>query len=286
MWWPTQARSPLATQKVLFSSAPQASTRPRRGDRQRERVGHVAARAAQHQRPAARRRRAAPSRRCACGSGGRGRGTSVGDRGQPLERVVVAVGDRLVGDVAARHHERHADVGEQQVVQRRVRQHHAEVAAERGATDGAPPARVRRRRGASTIGRVAPGEQRRLLVRQRDQRARRLAGRRHQRERLVLAVLARAQRGHRRLVVGAAREVVAADALDGDDPRPSRSAATAAARAPRRRQSSPRQQPQRRPALRAGVGLGVEAAVGRVLVLGRRSAAHISKPAIVVSGRS
>ena len=26
MWWPTQARSPLATQKVLLSSAPQASS--------------------------------------------------------------------------------------------------------------------------------------------------------------------------------------------------------------------------------------------------------------------
>ena len=26
MWWPTQARPPLARQKVLFSSAPQASS--------------------------------------------------------------------------------------------------------------------------------------------------------------------------------------------------------------------------------------------------------------------
>ena len=26
MWWPTQARAPLATQNVLFSSAPQASS--------------------------------------------------------------------------------------------------------------------------------------------------------------------------------------------------------------------------------------------------------------------
>ena len=29
MWWPTQARSPCARQKVLLSSAPQAEDRPR-----------------------------------------------------------------------------------------------------------------------------------------------------------------------------------------------------------------------------------------------------------------
>ena len=51
----------------------------------------------------------------------------VRDSGEPLERVVVAVGDRLVGDVPARHHERLAGVREQQVVERRVRQHHAEL---------------------------------------------------------------------------------------------------------------------------------------------------------------
>jgi hypothetical protein len=51
----------------------------------------------------------------------------IGDSSQALQRLVVSVGDRLVGDVAARHDERRARVGEQQVVQGRVRQHHAEL---------------------------------------------------------------------------------------------------------------------------------------------------------------
>ena len=51
----------------------------------------------------------------------------VGERREADERVVVAEGDRFVGDVSARHHERRAGVGEQQVVKRRVRQDHAEL---------------------------------------------------------------------------------------------------------------------------------------------------------------
>ena len=48
---------------------------------------------------------------------------------EPLVRLVVVVGDRLVGAVAARQHERPAEVGEQEVVERRVREHHAEPGA-------------------------------------------------------------------------------------------------------------------------------------------------------------
>ena len=86
-----------------------------------------------------------------------------------------------------------------------------------GATDSATarPAAARR---ATTIGRSRPLEQRLLGGVELDQLARGLDARRHQRERLVLAVLSRAKRRHRRLVVGAAAEVVAADPLDGDDP--------------------------------------------------------------------
>ena len=65
--------------------------------------------------------------------------------------------------------------------------------------------------------------------------------------------------------------------------RPRRATGVAArrpARPSRRRSAQPR------PAGRAGVRLGVEAAVERVLVLGRGRRAHIAKPAIVVSGRS
>ena len=53
----------------------------------------------------------------------------VGDRAEPLQRFVVAVGDRLVGDVARGQHQRLAGVGEEQVVQGRVREHHSEVGA-------------------------------------------------------------------------------------------------------------------------------------------------------------
>ena len=55
---------------------------------------------------------------------------------------------------------------------------------------------------------------------------------------------------------------------------PSRSAATAAAQR-LVAVSVAGQQPQRRPALGAGVGLGVEAPVGRVLVLGRAARAQL-----------
>jgi hypothetical protein len=51
----------------------------------------------------------------------------VGDAGQSREGVLVAEGDGLVGDVAARHHERQPRVGQQQVVQRRVGQHQPQL---------------------------------------------------------------------------------------------------------------------------------------------------------------
>ena len=97
-----------------------------RGHGQRQRVGHEAARAPHQQRPPIGH---GPQHRVVRARVDRAvvEEHEVGDRSQPLERVGVLVGDRLVGDVAARHHERLADVGEQQVVQRRVRQQHAEV---------------------------------------------------------------------------------------------------------------------------------------------------------------
>ena len=192
------------------------------------------------------------------------------------QRVVVVVGDRLVGDVAARHHERPPGVGEQQVVERRVRQHHAEL----GRARARPTAATRRVR-------APAGEHDRPRAGERAARsssrvsstsvARRREVGGHQRERLVLAVLARAQRGDRVLVVGAAGEVEAAEALDRHDrarPRSARAAAaTGSARAarPRRRLD----EPHARPAVGAGVRLGVEAAVGRVVVLGAAGRAHL-----------
>ena len=45
---------------------------------------------------------------------------------EPAAGLVVLEGDRLVGEVPARHHERPAEVAVEQVVERRVREHHAE----------------------------------------------------------------------------------------------------------------------------------------------------------------
>ncbi len=210
MWCETHAREPFATQNVLLSSAPVGEDRPPRRARQRDPGRHVAARAADRPRPA---RRDAHDRVV---------GAHVdrpvvqeerlGDAGQPRDGVLVVVGDRLVGDVAARHHQRHAvAVGQQQVVQRRVREHHPELPRPRRHRRGhAGPGQPRREHD-----RPLARAQQRLLLRPRlDQRGGGLDVGRHQRERLVLAVLARPQRPHRALVVGAARQVVAAQPLD------------------------------------------------------------------------
>ena len=196
MWWPTQARPPLATQKVLFSSAPQAST----GGASRER--QVDARAARSRASAAadRRRRAgrgraraAPSRRSASGSARSWSRKRSAIAGQPLERVVVAVGDRLVGDVAAGHHERRPDVGAAA----------GGEAASRGASRrgrvsaGRPPSATGALAGAGERSRSAargsPAAPASAAVSSTSARAASRSGR-HQRERLVLAVLSRAQR--------------------------------------------------------------------------------------------
>ena len=60
----------------------------------------------------------------------------VGDPAEPLAGVSVVVRNRLIGDVRRRHHQRLADVGAEQMVQRRVGQHHAEVGATRRNPEG------------------------------------------------------------------------------------------------------------------------------------------------------
>ena len=267
---PTRA-SPLARQNVLLSSAPQASSGRARGDGQRQRRGDVAraSGAAACGRPRT-TRTTESSVRMWIGRSWTRKASAIA--GEALARVVVAVGDRLVGDVAARQHERLAASASEQVVQRRVGQHHAEL-ARRAAR---PPRRrgAPARRGASTIGRARPRRAApRPSVVELDELARRGDVGRHQRERLVLAVLARAQRARPPLVVGAAREVVAAEALDRDD------RAVAQQRGGRRDRvagaghaSADQRAP--RPARRAGVRLGVEAAVARVVVLGPAGGAH------------
>ena len=119
----------------------------------------------------------------------------VGDAAEPRERLALVDADRLVGEVAARRDDREAELAHQQMMQRRIRQHHAEVA-------GCPARRMPplihdaspRARRSSTIGRLrreqaaAP-----RAARRRTRASNGLQRRGHQRERLLLAVLSRAQ---------------------------------------------------------------------------------------------
>ena len=217
MWWLTHARRARATQNVLFSSAPHASTGRRASSGSRRAPGTNPRE----------RRRGNTCRWCALHHA-RHRivGTGVDrafvheerirDCGQALACVRVLVGDRLVGDVAARHHQRHrvAEITEQQVVQRRVCQHQAEIRGARG--DALGDRRIRPARHEHDRSRQILQQRGLVLVDVREPLRGREVGN-HQRERPLLAMLARAQRAHRRHVVGSAREVVAAKALDGDD---------------------------------------------------------------------
>ena len=132
-------------------------------------------------------------------------------------------------------------------MQRRVGQHHPEVGRARrhGRGDrsiGAP------RREHDRPARRAQERARRVV--ELDERLGRVEVRRHHGERPLLAVLARAQRGDRVLVGGQAGQVIAADALDGDD----RAAAQQRRRGGDRRRRHRR--PRRRPAARAGPHAG------------------------------
>ena len=103
-------------------------------------------------------------------------------------------------------------VRQQQMVKRGVGEHHAEVTRvrrdrRRDLGAGAP---ARRSRSGARGPRAAPP--RRRSARRAPVRPARLG--RHQRERLVLAMLARAQRADGRLVVGATGQMKAAQALD------------------------------------------------------------------------
>ena len=206
---------PLGQAERVLELGAAGEQRPRRAlAGQRKRRRDVAARAAEHPRAAGRARTTESSVRVWIGRSWTQE--QVGDVAEALECVVVAVGDRLVGHVGAGHHERLADFVQQQVVKRRVREHHAELGRSRRDRLRRPAHRAPRV--ASTIGRSGLGQQLRGRPRRATRATRRRAERRrHQRERLVLAMLARPQRRHRALVAGQAGQVVAADALDRDD---------------------------------------------------------------------
>ena len=148
----TRAR-PRARQNVLFSSAPQPST----GRRQPATAAPSGSGAYPRDRRSgsgrAARRPAAPSRRRGCGSAGRGaRKASAMPASRPARR---RRGRRSARRRRCRWSSPAArpSRGEQQVVQRRVRQHQPELARLPGATAGGDR-RAAARRGSSTIGRA------------------------------------------------------------------------------------------------------------------------------------
>ncbi len=192
-------------------------------------------------------------------------GPVVGEErvGDPLEsgaRVVVEVGDRLVGDVAAGEHDRGAHCLEEQVVQRAVGQHHAELPVagrRRGGHGGVGPA------GEQHDGPASAGEQ----VPRRGVQLAQLVGLvhigHHDGERLVLTVFAGAQRGSRSFVASQHGQVIAADSLDRQylpGPQLFGSAGDGSREA--------------RPAAGAARGLGVKPPVRRVVVLVGARHAH------------
>ena len=100
----------------------------------------------------------------------------------------------------------------------------------------------------------------------------------HERERFVLAHLAAPEGPHRPLVERVAGEVVASEALDGDDgpsPQHPGRAQDGVVRFCVQPVAELIQQPYPWSAGRAGVGLGVEAAVGGIVVLALAFGAHL-----------
>ena len=171
----------------------------------------------------------------------------------------------------------HARVGEQQVVERGVGQHHAEVARSAG------PPRARRRRPVAFARSRSAAAARSAASRRRgelDQLARRTGVGRHQRERLVLAMLASAQRATASSSSARQARWKPPSPLTARI-RPSRSSAAAASIGSRRGGSvlvaRGVDQPRARAAHRTRVRLGVEAAIARVLVLAPALRAHLER---------
>ena len=161
MWWLGTTTSPLATLTVLFSSAPTASTGRWAVKGSATRLGRVAPGPPQHLQPA----RHGPHDRVVAADVDR---PVVGEQpvdhaAQPAGRVLVVVRDRLVAQVPAGHHQRPADVGQQEVVERAVRQQQAEVrqAGRHAVDDLAAGAAGREDDGTARRGQRGPGRRRR-----------------------------------------------------------------------------------------------------------------------------
>ena len=154
----------------------------------------------------------------------------VGDARKTPDGFVVVDHQRLAAGIGAGHHEhelvRHLEprravrsprrLVEQQVLQRRVRQHRAEPRERRAQRREGIRRRARALRN-STIGRSAELSERMLCGSHGRERRQRSDIGRHDRERLLLARLARPQPGHGVAVARIAGQVKSAEALDRND---------------------------------------------------------------------
>src|SRR5215210_1261837 len=198
----------------------------------------------------------------------------VGDLAQLVQRFLVAIGDGLVRVVAAGHNERDARIAQEEVVQRRVREHHAQSALARGDLFGDAGTLLAFQEHYGAGGR---GEQRLFLRRDAAELMylSQVAG--HEREGLVLAHLATPQGPYSLLVERVAGQVVAAETLYGDDgpaAQHARGTCDGVIRAGVKLVPESVEQPCPWPADGACVGLGVEAAVGGIFILAAAVGAH------------
>ena len=281
MWWPTHARPPLATPKVFLSSAPQASS------------GACASTGSADRAPA--RTRASGAARCGRPPATRTTESSVRvSIGRSCSRNTSAIPQSRSRASSSRYAIGSSDTFPLVITSGRPTsassrwwsgeygQHHAELA--RRAARPRPPPRVRPRGARARSAARGDSSSRSSARLQLDQLARAREVRRHQRERLVLAVLARAQRRHGRARRPRGRRGGSRPAPSRDDrarraaPRAAPSSASRTAR--RRPPAAPRDRsPGRRSAARGSGGrAGPRTRAG--------TPAHIAKPAIVVFGRS
>ena len=216
MWCETHARAPLARQNVLLSSAPQARIGAPRGLGQRQ-ARRARTRASGAASAAGRR----PTRTTESSVRVRiGRSWSRNASAIPASRatrVAVLERDRLVGDVArwSSRAARRASASSRWCsgVYGSITPELARARRD-GRRDGArPPAAARARSAARASAAAAPPPRPSSTS-----AAAAATSGDHQRERLVLAVLARPQRRHRALVGRHAGEVEPAEPLDRDHP--------------------------------------------------------------------
>ena len=145
---------------------------------------------------------------------------SVGEMRKPFQRIVVGEADRFAAEVARRHHQDRrarlvARQPEQQRVQRRVGQHHAEVGIvwrDRVGDRGVPACAASARSAVACRTAVAPSASSTSRCRARSSRSGTITA-----NGLSPRRFRRAQLGDRVLVGRVAGEVVSADALDGEN---------------------------------------------------------------------